>query len=135
MLLCFGAGLLLQLQILLQLRELSLQLPDLLLSQVLLRSFLLNPLGQNISFYTLCSPNAQTYDLPSKITSLNVCSSDTPGQSSLELLLLLGELGAELCDLSLQLGDLIVGLSEVALQLAAVFLQLLPLFLLPAQSV
>lgn len=77
----------------------------------------------------------QLQSLLSELTSLNVWSADTPGQSCLELLLLLGELGAELGDLSLQLSDLIVGLSEVALQLAAVFLQLLPLLLLPAQSV
>ena len=58
-----------------------------------------------------------------------------PGQSRLELLLLLGQLSAQLCDLSLQLGDLVVDLVEVAVQLASVLLQLLARFLLPAQAV
>ncbi|KAF3846838.1 hypothetical protein F7725_003916 [Dissostichus mawsoni] len=99
--LCLGASLPLQIQILLQLRQLSLHLSDLLLGQVLLSRLLLDPEGGRGG------------------------ENNEPGQSRLELLLLLGQLSAQLGDLSLQLGDLVVDLVEVAVQLASVLLQLL----------
>jgi hypothetical protein len=58
----------------------------------------------------------------------------SPGQGSLQLLLLLGQLHLELSYLCLQLGNLVTEVCGVPLQLAACLLQLLSLLLLPAEA-
>ncbi len=126
----FGPSRSLQLQILLKFTQLSLQLTDLLMRQILLSRFLLDPdetqslMSWNPSFRRISG---------TRLWLDAVCLS--PGQCLLKLLLLLGELRAEFSDLSLQLCDLIVKLCRVALQLPAVLLHLLSLLLLTPQTV
>lgn len=65
----------------------------------------------------------------------NIWKGLEPDQCVLELLLLVGQLSSQICDLGLQVSNLVVEVCGVSLEFATVLLQLLALLLLFPETV